>query len=129
MNESERFYRNLDKMAGRYKNAGLNVSVESVREAFTQAMGKVPDELRESIFLRFLDAFNRSGKEESDFIEFSYSLGAYIDLFWMDYSDGDHPLSDDDWTFLRDETSASAGDLDLDILTYVMQQIMAHGKI
>jgi hypothetical protein len=127
MNASERFYRSLDKMAGRGK--GLDVTVEAVHAAFAQAAGKVPEDLREAVFLRFLDGFNRSGKSEPEFVEEAYKLGSYIDLFWMDYSDAGRPLGTADWSFLREEVSVSAGDLDLDILTYIMQQILEHGAI
>ncbi|MDR3200802.1 MAG: hypothetical protein LBT68_05025 [Spirochaetales bacterium] len=127
MNASERFYRTLDKMNGR--GEGLAVTVEAVRAAFTQAVGTVPHSLSEAIFLRFLDAFNRSGKPEEAFAETAYSLGPYIDLFWMDYAEEGRPLEKADWVFLRDEVSAAAGDLDLDILTYIMRQILEHGAI
>jgi hypothetical protein len=127
MNASERFYRTLDKLSGRGK--GLDVTVEAVRGAFTQAVGKVPEYLCEAVFLRFLDTFNRSGKAETDFVTEAYSLGRYIDLFWMDYSDADGSFSPEEWGFLRDEVSASAGELDLDILTYIMRQVLEHGAI
>jgi hypothetical protein len=127
MNASERFYRTLDKMNGR--NEKLKVTVEPVRSAFTQAAGSVPHSLSEAVFLRFLDAFNRSGKPEEAFAEAAYSLGAYIDLFWRDYSGQVHPLEAEDWEFLREEISAAAGDLDLDLLTYIMQQILEHGAL
>jgi hypothetical protein len=129
MNASERFYRALDKMMGSSRREGLDRTVEAVRGAFEQAMGKIPEGLCRAIFLRFLDAFNRSGKPETDFAEFACSLGSWIDLFWMDYDGGERPLTDADWVFLREETSAFAGELDLDILTYIMRQIMSHGKI
>jgi hypothetical protein len=127
MNAPERFYKTLDKMNGRDK--GLDVTVEAVRAAFIQAMGNVPQSLGEAVFLRFLDTFNRSGKPAGAFVETAYGLGAYIDLFWMDYGGSEYPLDAADWKFLREEVSASAGDLDLDILTYIMQQILEHGQI
>jgi hypothetical protein len=47
----------------------------------------------------------------------------------MDYSGADRPLASADWRFLREEVSACAGDLDLDILTYIMRQILEQGEI
>jgi hypothetical protein len=144
MNASERFYRALDKMAGR--GQGLEVTVQAVRSAFAQAVGKIPEELQEAVFLRFLDRFGRSGKPEETFAEAAYSLGPYIDLFWMNYREEETPaegggkipakgfdpggsLCPEDWKFLREEVSASAESLDLDILTYIMRQIMEHGAL
>jgi hypothetical protein len=125
MNASERFYRTLDKLGGK----GLDVTVEAARGAFSRAAGNIPEDLLDAVFLRFLDTFNRSGRAETDFVEEAYSLGGYIDLFQMDYSGADHPLRPEDWRFLREEISACAGELDLDILTYIMQQILEHGAI
>jgi hypothetical protein len=143
MNASERFYRTLDKMAGR--GHGLEVSVQAVRSAFAQAAGKIPEDLREAVFLRFLDRFGRSGGPEGAFVEAAYSLGPYIDLFRMDYPESppaggggkttagglgpEQSLSPEDWKFLREEVSASAGSLDLDILTYIMRRIMEHNAL
>jgi hypothetical protein len=94
-----------------------------------QAAGKIPEDLREAVFLRFLDSYSHSGKTEEAFVEEAYGLGPYIDLFWMDYSGADRPLASADWQFLREEVSACAGVLDLDILTYIMRQILEHGEI
>lgn len=129
MNTSEKFCRSLDRIGTRYGKDGLAVTVEAVREVFVQDMGKVPEDLVRSIYLRFLDGFNRSGRPESEFVEAAYGLGAYVDLFWKEYEEEDHSLSEEDWTFLREEVSGYAGELDLDILTHVMQQIVSRGKI
>jgi hypothetical protein len=126
---SEKFYRNLDKIAGRNRNAGLDVTVEIVREAFDAAMGKVPAELTESLYLHFLDGFNKSDKPETEFVEAAYRLGPCIDLFRMEYDEKQDPLPEDDWPVLREIVSDSAGELDLKILTYVMGKIVEEGKI
>jgi hypothetical protein len=136
MNASERFYRTLDKMTGRGRR--LEETVQAVRSAFAQAAGNIPEDLREAVFLRLLDRFGRSGRPEEAFAEAAYSLGPYIDLFWMDYREEETParglgpggsLCPEDWEFLREEVSASAGSLDLDVLTYIMRQIMEHGAL
>lgn len=129
MNMSERFYRNLDRIGNRHRNDGLDVAVEVVRKVFEEAMGKVPEELTGSIYLRFLDTFNKSGKPESEFVETAYRLGIYVDLFWMEYDAKNSPLPEEDWDFLREVVSSSAGELDLKILTYVMGQIVEGGKL
>ncbi len=129
MNMSERFYRSLDKIENRYRNEGLSATVEAVREAFEDGMGKVPEDLVRAVYLRFLDGFNRSGKPETEFVRSAYDLGAFIDLFWMEYDENYRKLSEDDWVFLRDELSACAGEMDMDILTYVMSQIVGRGKM
>jgi len=128
MNASERFCRTLDKLAERRQ--GLDVTVEAVRSAFAQAAGNIPEDMREAVFLRFLDRFSRCGKSEEAFAEEAGSLVPYIDLFRMDYSRDSakkHPLSEEDWEFLREEVSACAVSLELEMLTYIMQQIMENG--
>lgn len=129
MNMSERFYRGLDKIAGRSGTAGLAATVEEVRGVFEGSMGRVPETLVRSVYLRFLDGFNKSGKPEAEFVPSAYDLGAYVDLFWMEYDENFRKLADEDWTFLRDELSSCAGSMDMDILTYVMTQIVDRGKI
>jgi hypothetical protein len=126
---AEKFYRNLDKLANRHGGSGLDVTVEMVREAFDSAMGKVPAELTESLYLQFLDGFNRSGKPESEFIASAYRLGPYIDLFWMEYDEKQNPLPEEDWPALTELVNDSAGELDLKLLTYVMGKIVEAGKI
>ena len=126
---SEKYYRTLDKLKSRLRGLGLKTTVGSVQEAFEFSMGKVPEDLTRSVFLRFLEAFNRSGKPEAEFIDAAYSLGPYIDIFWMEYDEKADPLSSEDWVFLRETVNEAAGDLDLKILTYVMQLIVERGKL
>ncbi len=126
---SEKYYRSLDKLKSRLRDEGLKTTVGAVQEAFESSMGKVPEDLARAVFLRFLDGFNRSGKAEGEFIESAYSLGPFIDVFWMEYDAKEDPLSGDDWVFLRETVNEAAGELDLKILTYVMQLIVEHGKI
>lgn len=127
MNMSERYYRSIDKIGSR--SAGLSVTVQAVEDAFDAAIGKVPDELARGIFLHFLDSYNKSGQPESEFVTAAYRLGAFIDLFWMEYDDSEDTLTEDDWEFLRESVNEAAGDLDLKLLTYVMQKIVEKGKI
>lgn len=129
MTMSERFYRDLDKMAKRSRNRGLAGTVEEVRSSFEDSMGSIPQGLVRAVYLHFLDRFNKSGKPEEDFVLAAYDLGAYIDLFWKEYADEQRRLEDEDWTFLRNAVSAAAGQMDMGILTYVMGQMVDRGKI
>ncbi|MFQ3620559.1 MAG: hypothetical protein SNJ78_06395 [Spirochaetales bacterium] len=129
MDSAERFYRQLDKMQGLYPQLTFRRAIQEVQRAFEEAMGHVPSTLVEAIFLRFLDSFNQSSLPEQSFIEYSYRLGPYIDVFWKRYDPTEDPISKEEWVFLKEAVSESAGDLDLGLLTYVMQILMDKGLI
>ena len=126
---SEKYYRTLDKMKSRLRGESLKAAVGDVQEAFEFSMGKVPEALTRSIYLRFLEIFNKSGKPEAEFIDSAYALGPYIDIFWMEYDEKADPFTGEDWVFLRESVNEAAGDLDLKLLTYVMQLIVERGKL
>jgi hypothetical protein len=48
-------------------------------------------------------------------------------LFTDNLDPGNTVLELDDWIFVRDQTNASADDMDLDIVTRIMQMALDHG--
>ncbi len=92
-------------------------------------MGNVPESLTEAIYLHFLDSFNHAELPEEKFVTYSYRLGPYIDVFWKRYDEKEDPIPREDWIFLKEVVNEAAGDLDLKLLTYIMQLIMDKGLI
>ena len=129
MDSSERFYRHLDKMKNLSSSLTFRNAVREVQSAFEEAMGNVPDQLPEAIYLYFLDSFNQAELPEEKFVEYSYRLGPYIDIFWRRYDEKEDPLSEEEWVFLKEAVSDAAGEMDLDLLTYIMQIILDKGLI
>ncbi len=129
MDSSERFYRHLDKMKNLSSPLTFRNAVREVQSAFEEAMGNVTDQLPEAIYLHFLDSFNQEELPEEKFVEYSYRLGPYIDIVWKRYDEKEDPLSEEEWAFLKEAVSDAAGEMDLDLLTYIMQIILDKGLI
>ncbi|GEM_PF-905205 len=129
MDSAERFYRQLDKLQQANPPVSFRTAVREVQRAFEEAMGNVPESLTEAIYLHFLDSFNHAELPEEKFVTYSYRLGPYIDVFWKRYDEKEDPIPREDWIFLKEVVNEAAGDLDLKLLTYIMQLIMDKGLI
>ena len=129
MDSAERFYRQLDKLQQTNPPINFRTAVREVQRAFEEAMGSVPETLTEAIYLHFLDSFNHSELPEEKFVTYSYRLGPYIDVFWKRYDEKEDPIPLEEWLFLKEAVSDAAGEMDLKLLTYVMQLIIDKGLI
>lgn len=129
MDSAERFYRHLDKLQQANPPVSFRTAVREVQRAFEEAMGSVPETLTEAIYLHFLDSFNHAELPEEAFVEYSYRLGPYIDVFWKRYDEKEDPIPPEEWLFLKEAVSEAAGEMDLKLLTYIMQLIMDKGLI
>lgn len=129
MDSAERFYRQLDKLQQANPPINFRTAVREVQRAFEEAIGNIPETLTEAIYLHFLDSFNHSELPEDKFVTYSYRLGPYIDVFWKRYDEQEDPIPQDEWIFLKEAISEAAGELDLKLLTYIMQLIMDKGLI
>jgi len=56
-------------------------------------------------------------------------LGDFIDLLWQDYDEKADPLEPRDWDVLKDLIDENAHELDMDLVQYVMEQIVAHDRL
>lgn len=54
-------------------------------------------------------------------------LGDMVDLFAMGYDSGYNQLGDEDWDYLKELVNAYALDMDMDVVTYVMQHVVEAG--
>jgi hypothetical protein len=129
MDSAERFYRQLDKLQQANPPINFRTAIREVQRAFEEAMGSVPETLTEAIYLHFLDSFNHAELPEEKFVTYSYRLGPYIDVFWKRYDEKEDPIPREEWLFLKEAVSEAAGEMDLKLLTYVMQLIMDKGLI
>jgi hypothetical protein len=119
----------LDKLQQANPPINFRTAVREVQRAFEEAMGSVPETLTEAIYLHFLDSFNHAELPEEKFVTYSYRLGPYIDVFWKRYDEKEDPIPREEWLFLKEAVSEAAGEMDLKLLTYVMQLIMDKGLI
>ncbi len=129
MDSAERFYRQLDKLQQTHPPVSFRTAVREVQRAFEEAMSNIPETLTEAIYLHFLDSFNHAELPEEKFVSYAYRLGPYIDVFWKRYDEEEDPIPEEEWIFLKEAVSEAAGEMDLKLLTYIMQLIMDKGLI
>ncbi|HAP43002.1 MAG: hypothetical protein A2087_11600 [Spirochaetes bacterium GWD1_61_31] len=98
---------------------------DALRSLFTRAVRPLPENTANGFFSTFLSRYQADGQPaRSAAIDW---LGGVGSLLLADY-DGT-AFSRQDWTEIRDLVTSDAGDLDLDLLTYILSQVMEHGGI
>ncbi len=102
--------------------------IARVRSAFLESVPQIPRELAEDLFDEVMDG-SREKTGAADPIAAAYRLGTYVDLFAMEFDDRNEPLSDREWRGLGDAVSAWAAELDMEIVSYIMQHIMERGLL
>lgn len=118
MNTNE-FDRSCKQLRKKYNFEHSTEMIEEIKELFIKSMGQ-PEELSLDIFDYVLD--NRD-LEDSHVVR----LSDMVDLFQMDYDAGFNSLVIDDWSYLRDLVNEWAQEMDMDIVTYVMQNVVDAG--
>lgn len=94
---------------------------ESARRFIAASLGFVPEASREAILDSFLSRL------QSDRDAAVAWLGTLCGIFLQDY-DGS-ALGLEDWEELRDIVNEGAGEIDIDLLTYVMSLVVDHGAL
>ncbi|MBU0937056.1 MAG: hypothetical protein KKI09_12235, partial [Spirochaetes bacterium] len=96
---------------------------EALRSRFIRAIGKIPEGTVNSVFTTFLSLYASNGPRAGQgALDWLATVGS---LLLMDY-DG-QPLSREEWAEIRDIVSHDSDRIDLDLLTYVLGQVMDHG--
>lgn len=75
------------------------------------------------------DLFAHIWQSRSDFTDRTQSLGDILDLLFQQYDDETDPLTQEDWEVLRDSIDQHALDLDMSLVQYVMERVVAHHAI
>lgn len=92
---------------------------EELKDLFAGSLGQT-DEMALDIFEYILP---------SDDLEDLHvqRLSDMVDLFQMNYEEGYNKLSLEDWRYLKDLVNGWALEMDMDIVTYVMQNVVDAG--
>ncbi len=100
-------------------------ALDGLRVAFSRSVGSVPNETLSAIFTQFLSLYGSDGPRNGEkAIDWLAGVGS---LLLMDY-DGT-PFSTAEWEDIRELLTLDAGEIDIDILSYILQQVMEHGAI
>ena len=123
MQETDKFRTDLDAAIRRARKTALGSAVdfEALRLFFYRYFRNAPEESLAAFFTTFLEKWEKDEAEATDWLA---SIGS---ILLMDY-DG-RPLSKADWQDIRESISLSAGEADLELLSYVMTLVVDHGAI
>ncbi len=116
----ERTYRSLRK---KYKGMIGNEESRDFRrdllEAFLLSLGENEEMGRELFdYCTRLDLMEKLQVEK---------LADMLDLFHQNYDSSCNQLNDEDWVFVKELVNGFAEEMDMDNLTYVMQQVVEAG--
>lgn len=100
-------------------------ALDALRSTFGRAVGPVPQETLAAIFASFLSYFGADGPAGA--ARALDWLGGVGSLLLMDY-DGT-AFSRAEWEEIRDIMTLDSGEIDMEILSYILSQVMEHGGI
>ncbi|WP_455381737.1 hypothetical protein [Salinispira pacifica] len=126
---SERFRRRVNRIRKEFRNASEEDVQRELLRAFDLVLSHIPEDMRADLFQYFLDRRPERTDRFPDLLAYSEYLGDVIDLFNLDYDEEHDPLLPDDWEYIRDTVSDFALDLDMNLVNYVMQLVVAKGYI
>ena len=118
MNTNE-FERSCKQLRKKYNFENSPELLNELKELFTKSMGQ-PEDLSLDLFDHVLD---RKDLEDSHVVRFS----DIVDLFQMNYDAGFNNLEINDWRYVKDLVNGWAMEMDMDIVTYVMQNVVDAG--
>lgn len=110
------------------RRAGPNPSrhdLDSLRMAFSRAIGPIPQETISAVFANFLALYGSDGPRGSaKAVEW---LGGIGSLFLMDY-DGT-PFTREEWAEIEELATVDSGEIDMEVLSYILAQVLEHGAL
>ena len=122
MRPSEKIRSDLDRtFVAAIKGGPSPRAAEQARRFVAGSLGFLPEEVRAAI----LDSFG--ARAEADGAAAVAWLGVLCGIFLQDYDES--PLAAADWEELRDIVNEGAGEMDIDLLTYVMSLVVDHGAL
>ncbi|MBI9098890.1 MAG: hypothetical protein JEY91_10465 [Spirochaetaceae bacterium] len=115
------FYRGIKKIKKNFYS-GATADVESdIKELLYKNMD-VDESVCDDLYFRYC------GNSENIF-DSAETLSDIVDLFNGEYDEVNDPLKEEDWIYIRNIVDASAEELNLEIITYIMRLIVDKGFI
>ena len=125
MQAIDKFKSDLDDWVRRSGAAAGNREFDSLRSIFARSVPKVPGETLAALFTTFLSRYGSGGADgSSKALDWLAGIGS---LLLSDY-DGT-PFTREDWEEIRDIVTVDSGEIDVDVLTYVLGQALEHGAL
>lgn len=118
MNTNE-FERSCKQLRKKYNFKNSPELIDDLKELFIKSLGQ-PEDMALDLFEHVLDG---KDLEDSQVVR----LSDLVDLLQMNYDEGFNRLEMDDWKYLKELVNGWALEMDMDIVTYVMQNVVDAG--
>lgn len=99
--------------------------LDTLRTSFSRAVGQVPQETLAAVYASFLSLYGANGPEGR--ARALTWLGGVGSILLMDY-DGT-PFSREEWSEIKELLTLDAGEIDMEVLSYALSQVMEHGAL
>jgi hypothetical protein len=119
MREIDKFRSDLERASRGQGEA--KAPAESLRAFFYRSFPSIGEEAKSALFAAYLERRRASEDGAADW------LAGVASVLMMDY-DGT-AFSEADWREIRDAAALEEGDLDIELLEYVMSLVLEHGAM
>jgi hypothetical protein len=113
------FERNCKQLRKKYNFESTEDFMNDLSDLFVKSIGQGED-----FSLELMDYCLKSDSVEDKDIEM---LSDMVDLFHLDYNNDYNSLALEDWVFIKDLVNVWALEMDMDTVTYIMQQVVDSG--
>ncbi|MBB6481907.1 hypothetical protein [Spirochaeta isovalerica] len=113
------FYRGLKKIKKNHFAGKVNDVEAEIKEMLYRNLN-LDDSVCDDIFFRYCS-------EKENLFDSAEILADIVDLFNRQYDEDTDPLTEEDWIYVRNIVDASAEEMDMDVITYIMRLIVDRG--
>ena len=128
MSETDRFSSISRRIKKNFSASGGSAVFQQLREAFVSCLPNIPDTLKYDMAIYFCGEY-ASTDDIDEFTPLSEKLLEAVYLYEGEYDRIDETFSENDWIYIRESVSEFALELDPDLITYIMRQVVSRGLI
>ena len=128
MSETDRFSSISRRIKKNFSASGGSATFQQLREAFVSCLPNIPDTLKYDMAIYFCGEYAPTDNID-EFTPLSEKLLEAVYLYEEEYDRIDESFSENDWIYIRESVSEFALELDPDLITYIMRQVVSRGLI
>lgn len=113
------FFRGLKKIKKNFY-AGITKDIEADIKELLYKNVRIDESICDDLYFRYC------GNSDNIF-DSAVTLSDVVDLFNGEYDEGNDPLEEEDWIYVRNIVNATADEMDLELVTYIMRLIVDRG--
>jgi hypothetical protein len=126
---SDRYLKKVRKIRQNSQGKPEERILAETREAFLVQFGHLPLNMKHDLFNAFVELYVSGESPYPDVFEFAQHLSALVDLYNREFDDPNIKMSEKEWIAVKNLTDEFAEELDIETLTYVMNQLLSGGYI